>query len=169
MQNFIKYLLVATITMVAMQVSAQKFGYIDSQQLIQSIPEVKEANSNIETFRNQLQKKGQDMIKSFQNKYAELEQKKSRGELSPMQLEEEAKKLGAEEQQIRQFDADSQQKILAKSETLLKPLREKIQNAIDAVATEQGYAYIFDQATGFVLYADTSTDISAAVRTKLGM
>jgi len=133
------------------------------------MPEVKEANSNIETFRNQLQKKGQDMIKGFQAKYAALEKKRERGELSPKQLEEEALKLGEEEQQIRQFDQDSQQKIVQKSEVLLQPLRTKIQEAIDQVAAENGYAYIFDYSTGFVLYADQSTDVSTLVRAKLGM
>ncbi len=162
-------LLILSACLLTLQLSAQKFGYIDSQTLIESIPEVKEANSNIETFRNQLQKKGQDMIKNFQSKYAALEQKKNRGELSPIQLEEEAQKLGVEEQQIRQFDADSQQKIFEKSEALLKPLRDKIQKAIDDVAATNGYDYIFDQSTGFVLYADKSTDIGDMVRAKLGM
>lgn len=157
------------IVLVSFQVQAQKVGYVDTQELIQSIPEVKEANSNIETFRKQLQKKGQDMIQSFQAKYAALEQKRDRGELSPKQLEDEAKKLGEEEQQIRKFDLESQQKIVKKSEALLQPLRDKIQTAIDAVAAENGYLYIFDYSTGFVLFADQSTDVSALVRAKLGM
>ncbi len=164
-----RLLILLSLCLLTFQLSAQKIGYIDSQTLVESIPEVKEANSNIETFRNQLQKKGQDMIKNFQTKLASLEQKKGRGELSPLQLEEEAKKLGEEEQQIRQFDADSQQKIFEKSETLLKPLRDKIQKAIDEVAAAEGYDYIFDQSTGFVLYADKSTDIGDLVRIKLGL
>lgn len=164
-----KYILLSVMLMGISSLSAQKFGYINTAELIQSIPEVKEANSNIETFRNQLQKKGQDMIKGFQAKYADLERKRERGELSPKQLEEEAMKLGEEEQQIRQFDQDSQQKIVKKSEDLLQPLRNKIQVAIDQVAAEEGFAYIFDYSTGFVLYADQSTDVSTLVKAKLGM
>lgn len=164
-----KYILLSVMLMGISSLSAQKFGYINTAELIQSIPEVKEANSNIETFRNQLQKKGQDMIKGFQAKYADLERKRERGELSPKQIEEEAMKLGEEEQQIRQFDQDSQQKIVKKSEDLLQPLRNKIQVAIDQVAAEEGFAYIFDYSTGFVLYADQSTDVSTLVKAKLGM
>ena len=52
---------------------------------------------------------------------------------------------------------------------MFKPLRDKIQTAIDQVAAENGYAFIFDYSTGFVLYADSSTDVSNLVRAKLGM
>ena len=163
-------ILILTLTFLSFtSLNAQKFGYVNTQELIQSIPEVKEANANIETFTKQLQKKGQDMLKGLQAKYASLEQKQGRGEISRLDLEKEGEKLKAEEQQLIQFEQDSQQKIVAKSETLLTPLREKIQSAIDAVAAENGFVYIFDYSTGFVLYADQSTDVSALVRAKLGM
>ena len=148
---------------------AQKVGYVNTQEVIQSMPEVKEANANIETFTKQLQKRGQDMLKGLQAKYANLEQKQGRGEISRIELEAEAEKLKAEEQQLMQFEQDSQQKVVSKSETLLTPLREKIQSAIDEVAAENGYFYIFDYSTGFVLYADQSSDVSALVKAKLGM
>jgi len=169
MKIIITTLFLALATLATVDLNAQNFGYINSQELIQSIPEVKEANSNIETFRNQLQKKGQDMIQGLQAKYADLQQKRDRGEMSPKQLEEAAEKLKQEELEIMKFDQASQQDILKKSEDLLQPLRTKIQDAIDAVASEQGYAYIFDFSSGFVLYADQSTDVSALVRAKLGM
>lgn len=149
--------------------SAQKVGYVNTQELIQSIPEVKEANSNIETYRTQFQKRGQDMLKNLQAKYVDLEQKHSRGEISPKQLEEEGAKLKLEEQNIMKFEQESQQKILQKSEDLLQPLRNKIQTAIDEVAAEQGYQYIFDHSSGFVLFADKTADVSAIVKTKLGL
>ncbi len=169
MKTVLTTLIIGLSTLMVGSLSAQKVGYIDSQELIQTIPEVKEANSNIETFRNQLQKKGQDMIQALQAKYADLQQKRDRGELSPVQLEQEAAKLKTEEQQIYQFDQSSQQEIVKKSEALLEPLKTKIQNAIDDVAAENGYAYIFDFATGFVLYADQGTDVSALVKAKLGL
>lgn len=148
---------------------AQKFGYINTAELLQSFSEVKEANANIETYRSQLLKKGQEMLQALQTKYQTLEKKQAAGEISPKQLEVEAQALKAEETKILEFEQDSQQKILNKSETLLNPIREKIQTAIDAVAAEGGYDYIFDYSTGFILYADSSTDVSAAVKAKLGI
>ena len=149
--------------------NGQNFGYINSQLLIQDIPEVKEANSNIETFRTQLQKKGQEMLQALQAKAQDLERRQAQGEISPVQLDQEAAKLQQEEQTILAFEQESQQKILKKSEDLLTPIRDRIQKAIDDVASENGFDYIFDTSAGFVLYADESTDVTNKVKAKLGM
>lgn len=149
--------------------TAQKVGYVDTQALIQDIPEVKEANSNIETYKTQLQKKGQEMVKALQTKYQNLERKQANGEISPKELEVEAAKLKEEEQALAQFEQTSQEKIMKKGETLLKPLRDRIQKAIDEVASENGYAYIIDASIGVLLYADPSSDVGAMVKAKLGL
>lgn len=149
-------------------VSAQKFGYINSQLLIGQIPEVKEANANIETLKKQLEKQGQELVTSLQTKYQALERKQTQGEIAPKQLELEAQNLKQEELNIAKFQQESQQKIYEKSESLLKPIRDKIQTAIDEVAKENSYQYIFDQGVGILLYADSSTDITPMVKAKLG-
>lgn len=149
-------------------VSAQKFGYINSQLLIGQIPEVKEANANIETLKKQLEKQGQELVTSLQTKYQALERKQAQGEIAPKQLELEAQNLKQEELNIAKFQQESQQKIYEKSESLLKPIRDKIQTAIDEVAKENSYQYIFDQGVGILLYADSSTDITPMVKAKLG-
>lgn len=166
MKTFTKLLIVAVaFVSFSMSASAQKFGYINSQELISQLPEVKEANANIETLKTQLQKKGQDMITVLQTKYSKLEA--DRDNYSPKQLEVEAGKLKAEEQKIAEFDQSSQQRIMTKSEELLKPIQEKINVAIKEVAEENGYTYIFDASLGIVLYADPATDVTALVKAKL--
>ncbi len=148
---------------------AQNFGYVDSQEIIELIPEVKEANSNIETFKTQLQKRGQEMLKALQAKYQDLERREGQGEIAPKQLEIEVQKLKTEENQILAFEQESQQKIVKKSEDLLSPIRDRIQNAINDVAAENAYDYVFDYSTGFVLYANQSTNINNLVKAKLGL
>jgi len=167
MKNLITLLLVVFSLTLSNELSAQKFGYVNTQELLQTLPAVKEANVNIDTYRNQLLKKGQEMLKGLQGKYQNLEQ--TRDNYSPVQLEAEVAKLKAEEQKIMEFEQSSQQQIFDKSEVLLKPIRDKIQKAIDDVATENGYTYIFDFSTGFVLYADQSSDVGALVKAKLGI
>lgn len=169
MKKFIQSTTIAIFCFLALNVNAQKFGYINSQELIQEIPEVKEATSNLETFQQQLAKQGQDMLQRLQTKYQELEAKQASGDISPKQLETEAAKLKEEESKLMAFEQSSQQKIMEKNETLLAPIRERIQKAIDDVAAEGGYTFIFDYATGFVLYADSNTDVSAQVKSKLGL
>lgn len=153
----------------ALTSQAQKVGYINSQELISQLPEVKEANANIETLKKQLQKKGQNMIASLQAKYQSLQERQQSGDISPIQLEQEAAKLKEEETKIAQFEQSSQEKIMTKSQELLAPIQDKINNAIKNVADEQGYDYIFDASMGMVLYAAPETDVSSAVKAKLGI
>lgn len=169
MKTIFRSLVLVAILSISFSASAQKFGYLNTQELIASVPSVKEANANIETYRKQLQGKYENMIKSLQTKYQALEAKQKSGEISPVQLEAEAQTLKTEEQKIAEFEQSSQQKIAQKGETLLKPLRDKIQKAIDEVAAENGYDYIFDASMGVILYADKVTDVSALVKTKLGL
>jgi len=151
------------------ELSSQKLGYVDSATLMSEIPDFKEANSNVETFTQQFQKKGQDMIKALQAKYQELEQKQQTGSISRVQLEEQAKKLKEEETVIMKFEQESQQKIMKKQEELLAPLRDKVRKAIDDVAAENGFSFIFDLSSGVVLYSDESADCGALVKAKLGL
>lgn len=153
----------------AVSVQAQKFGYINSQELISQLPEVKEANSKIETLKKQLQKKGEEMITGLQTKYAALQKKQADGLVSPKQLQEEGALLQKEEQSLGAFEQTSQEKIFKKSEELLAPIQEKINNAIKEVAADNGYTYIFDSSLGLVLYADPGTDVSNLVKAKLGL
>lgn len=150
-------------------IQAQNFAYVNTQDILQALPEVKEANANIETFRNQLISLGQKKVETLRSKYGELEQKQAQGDISPKQLELEAQKLKEDEMKIAQFEQESQQRILEKSEELLKPIRDKVQKAIDDVAKENGYSYVFDASLGFILYADESSDASAKVKSKLGI
>jgi outer membrane protein len=144
--------------------NAQKVGYIDTKTIISELPEVKEANTTIETLKAQLLKKGQDMVKTLQTKYQKLQSQQN--DISPIKYEEEAATLKKEEEAIIAFEKESQQKISAKSEELLGPIQTKINTAITSVAKEEGYAYVFDLAAGQILYADASTDLSAKIKAK---
>ncbi len=169
MKKYLRFLLIGICLITTVAVSAQKFGYINSQELIQQIPEVKEANAELETVKAQYEKQGQDRIAALQTKYQALERKQAQGDISPKQLEIEAQALKNEEMEIAKFQQDLNQKLMQKSETLLKPIRDKIQTAIKEVALENGYTYVFDWSMGILLYADESTDVSSLVKAKLGI
>lgn len=169
MKQLNRYLLLCICLLTTVAVSAQKFGYINSQELIQQIPEVREANAELETIKTQFEKQGQDRIQALTTKYQALERKQAQGEISPKQLEIEAQTLKQEEMEIAKFQQDLNQKLIDKSEELLKPIRDNIQSAIKEVALENGFTYIFDMSAGILLYADESTDVSTLVRAKLGM
>ena len=150
-------------------VSAQKFGYINSQELIQQIPQVKQANAELEALQSQYEKKIEDEANALQTKYQALLRKQESGDISPKQYEVEVQALEQERLNIEKAQQEMQQNLSKKSEDLLKPIRDKINNAIVEVATENGFTYIFDYSLGIILYAEESADVSALVKAKMGI
>lgn len=154
---------------IATMSQAQKFGYINSQALLAEMTEVKQAEANLDALKKQLQKKGQQMLTNLEAKYKDLQRKEEQGELSRKQMEMEAQSIKQEEGKIAQFEQDMQKQLLTKQEELMKPVIDKINNAIQAVAKEGNFNYIFDAVGGFILYADENQDVTALVKAKLGM
>lgn len=147
--------------------SAQKFGLVNSAQILSELPQVKQADANLEALQKQLQKKGQGMLEQLQKDYLEIQQKVERGELSPKQQEEEAKKLEDRQKEIAKFEQDMVTQIQTKRAELLKPIMDNVNKAISDVAKENGYQFIFDQQV--LLYYDDAQDVSSLVRSKLGI
>ncbi len=161
--------LLLALTFMSTTVSAQKFGYLNSQALLSEMSEVEQAKANLEVLGQQLRKKGEAMVASLQAKYGEVQQKAAAGGLSPKDQEAEVTKLKAEEAEIAKFEQDMVQQLQKKEADLLQPILDKVNVAIKAVAEEEGYLYIFDSSTQVLLYADESSDVSSKVKTKLGI
>lgn len=165
----LRLFVVFLLSIASLGLEAQKVGYINSQELISLMPEVKEANSQLEVMKTQFSKRGQDMLQALQTKYQDFQKKQANGELAPVEAEKQAQALKEEEQTLVNFEQESQQKLMAKSEELLQPMQDKVNNAIKMVAQENGYSYILDMSQGSILYADPTADVSALVKTKLGI
>ncbi|MDX1939917.1 MAG: OmpH family outer membrane protein [Saprospiraceae bacterium] len=152
---------------VAFSAQAQKFGYINSNAILAEMPLVKQADATLEALQKQLQKKGQGMVEQFQKDYAAVQQKVERGELSPKQQEEEAKKLETAQADIQKFEQEMVQQLQTKRNELMDPILKSVNDAIQAIAKEGGFQFIFDEAV--LLYKDTSMDVTAQVKAKLGI
>ncbi|MBK9734847.1 MAG: OmpH family outer membrane protein [Saprospiraceae bacterium] len=153
----------------SIHVQAQKVGFINTQEILALLPEVKQANSDIEVMKTMFQKKGQDMVKALQTKYQELQKAQANGEIAPLEAEKQTKVLKDEEAALGEFEKTSQQKIYEKSEELLKPIQERMNKAIKDVAAENGFLYIFDSGVGVILYSDPTADATKMVKAKLGI
>lgn len=165
--KFIQYAALAFMLMLSTQIDAQKFGYVNSQALLADLPEVKQAEANLEALQKQLQKKGQMMLTDLETKYKDLQRKEAQGDLSPKMIEMEAQKIKEEEGKIAQFEQDMQRQLMQKQNELMQPVLDKVNGAIEAVAKEGGYTYIFDGVGGFILYAEENNDVTAKVKAKL--
>jgi outer membrane protein len=172
MKSTLKYtLMIALGLLLGGAAQAQKFGYVNSGNILESMPKVKEAESNLEALGKQLQAKGEKMMQDFQIKYEELQRKVQAGEITPKDQEAQSALLEEERNKILQYDQEMQSQMAQKRDSLLAPILAEVKAAIEAVAKENGYTYIFDGSpgVGVLLYADESTNITTQVMTKLGL
>lgn len=159
----------AALLFLAIGVQAQKFGYLNSAQLLSELPEVKAADSELETYQKQLMSSGEAMVKAFESKYNQYAKEASEGLLSKVQMQEKEGELGLEQQKIQQYEVEVQQKIVKKREQLYQPILDKVKVAIEAVGKEKGYTMIFDASNGTILHANDSDDVMGLVKAKLGI
>lgn len=151
----------------ATSLTAQKFGYVNSALILAELPAVRAAEADLEALQKQLQKRGQDMVQQFQADVAKVQQQVELGELSPLQQQQESTKLEARQQEIAALEQEMVQNLQEKRNKLLEPIYESVNKAIENVAKEKGYTFVFDQQV--LLYGEESEDLTAAVKAKLGM
>lgn len=149
---------------------AQKFGYVDSEFILNSIPEYKAAKS-------ELDKLSSDWQKEIELKYAEIEKLRKAYQAEQILLTDEMKKKREAEIATREAEAKDLQKakfgvdgeLFKKRMELIKPIQDKVYNAVKAVADKSGLAVIFDKNSDItMLYANPKHDKSQAVLDYLG-
>ncbi|NJC27286.1 OmpH family outer membrane protein [Neolewinella antarctica] len=168
MKKFFQLALVAVMILAATATAtAQKYGYVNADEIIAAHPEMKVAESNLESLQKQLQKKGEAMVQKFQTDYQALEAKAQAGDLTPKQQQEEATKLEVRQKEIAEFERTMIADLQAKRVELLEPIYTSVNEAIEAIAKENDYQFVFSQQT--LLYGDESADLTSQVKTKLGL
>ena len=172
MKLILKYTLMVVLAVTfAVSMQAQKIGYVDSGSLLEMMPKVKEAESNLETLGKQLQAKGQKMMQDYQTKAQDLQRRVQAGDIAPKDQDAQVAMLKDDEAKIQAFDQDMQKQLSDKREALLTPILNEVKTAIQTVAKENGYTYIFDGSpgVGVLLYADETTNVTSLVKAKLGI
>jgi len=159
--------LIAFLVLASVTVQAQKFGYVNTSAILSEMPELKQAEANLKSYQTQLQKKGQSMLEELQAEYQSVQTKVQNGDLSPKQQESEAARLKQKETELGQYEQEMMQKIQEKRTTELQPIYDKLNAAIEEVAQENGFQFIFDESV--LLYKDASADVSTMVKNKLGI
>jgi outer membrane protein len=143
----------------------QRFGYLNTQELIVQMPEYAEAQKKHEAFQMEQQQKYQAMVTSYQTKEAEIESGQvTMTETEKQMLYTELQTLG---QQIQQYEQTVPQLIQNHQGELIGAIVEKVQNAAKEVGAENGFIYIFD--TNVLLYPGGGEDVTVMVKKKLGL
>ena len=149
---------------------AQKFGHLNSMNLLELLPGRVSADKKLETYQKQLTTAYQVKVSAFQEKYKKVLAEAQGGTLSEVEKQKKGEELQQEEQGLVAEEREMIGKIQKKREELLKPLLDKVSNAINAVGKENGYTFIFDTSTlNLMLFARDSDDVMALVKTKLGI
>lgn len=148
-------------------VQAQKFGYINTAEILAAMPEVKQAETSIENFSNQMQKRGEAEVAKLQAKFGKIQEDMQAGKLSPIQQQDAQKELETDQAALAKFEQDMVTQIQNKRQTVLQPIYDKLNKAIADVAKEKGYNMVFDKAV--LLYTEPGDDVSALVKAKLGL
>lgn len=168
MKSVFKICLMAILLFSAGMVNAQtlKFAHIDSQALIQAMPETAAAEQTLQAQAKGLEDQLASMQKEFQTKLAEYTQKAdSLSDIVRSAKEEDLQNL---QQRIQTFNQSAQQKLQQKQAELMQPIFDKANQTIETVAKEQGVIYVFD--SNAVLYkSNQSIDLLPLVKTKLGI
>jgi outer membrane protein len=163
--------LMIVIALVGQSAMAQnfKFGHINSDELIQSMPEYDSATVKLEKFRKELVNALELMQVEWNNK-SDSYQKESKN-LSDIVKQTKEQELMDIQKRIQDFQANAQTQLQNKQTEVFQPIYTKVDKAIKDVGKENGYLYVFDVAKGALLYFDEtkSTNVMPLVKTKLGL
>lgn len=146
---------------------AQKFGYINSQELLSGLAEIKAADTELEVLQTELLAKGQVMVKDFEEGYKAYMEEANKGLLSKVQMQKKEEELTKKQQMIQGYEQEIQQQLGIKREELYKPILDKVTNIITSYGKENGYTMIFDTSGGLLLYAVDGENLMDAIKGKL--
>lgn len=168
------FLLLAFLALIGMfNVNAQanqKIAYVDTDYILQNIPEYSDAQEEI----NQMSLKWEKELKALRKKVDDM---KREYQTESILLSEDQKKkketaIDEKEQELAQLQMQyygPQGELFTKRVELIQPIQEKIYNAINQVAMTKNYAFVLDKASGTtILYCNEKNDISDDVLDEIG-
>lgn len=149
----------------------QKYAYIDSDYILASVPEYTEA-------KDKLDKLAKRWTEEIEERYKVLEIKKGNFAKEEVLLPAEEKQKRKEEIEKLETEAMQMQKLrfgvsgdyFQKRQELVKPIQDKVYDAMQKVASKRNYTFVFDKANqSNLVYADSKFDISDEVLKEMGI
>ena len=171
MRNKLMMALVAVFMFAAAQAqTGMKIGYADADYIMSQLPEIKVVESDLKAHNTQLQSQLQAKYQEYQQKGTAYQQ--GAANMIEAVRKEKEQELADIEKRLQQFQQDAQTSMQKKQGELMQPIINKVGEAINAVAAEQGFDYVLSAGVGgvdVVLFAKEEHDISDIVLKKLGV
>ena len=145
-----------------------KLGHINSNDLMQIMPGRDSAQAKLQKEVEDLQATMKTMQSEMESRYNDYMAKES--QMSDLIKQTKQRELQDMSARLEEFQKNAQQQLQEREQELLKPIIDRARKAIEDVAKEHGYTYIFDSGVGTLLYQDSSSDdIMPLVKAKLGL
>ena len=146
---------------------AQKFGHVNTQEIIQAMPEFTKANGELEALAKQYQADLELMQKEIQGKAEAFE--KEEASLPDNIKQRRNQELQELYQKYQQNLQDNQQALAKASQEKMQVIQTKVLDAIKAIGQAGGYVYIMENNSLPYISTTLSTDVTAQVKAKLGL
>lgn len=164
----IKKLLLAVLIAMPAMVSAQKFGTINTADLMQNLPEMKEIQTQLEASSAKYDSEYKNLADEMQKKYDEFQKLSNDATVPDAIKERRIQEIQELDQKIQQFRTTASQDLQRQQEQLMAPVQQKVISAIQSVGAEGGYTFIFENTNPIYSGKDV-IDVTSAVKAKLGI
>lgn len=159
-----KKLVLMLMLLAPMTMMAQKFAKVNTQTIMQALPDVAKANGELEALQKQKDNELKAMQEEFQRKADEYQ--KGASTMNATAKQQKETELQGLQQKIQQAYQDGQQELQKKSNELMQPIVAKVRAAIDAVGKAGNYTYIFEE--GAAIYTGSNVlDVTKEVQSKI--
>ncbi len=149
---------------------AQKYAYVDTEYILENIPEFGDAQAELDDMSQRWQRE-------IEQNYAMVEDMYKKYQAESVLLPDDIKKkreeeIIAKEQEVKELQRKyfgPEGELFQKRQELIQPIQEKVYNAIESIALTSNYAFVFDKSGGMtMLYANPKFDISDDVLDEVG-
>lgn len=145
-------------------VSAQKVASMDYEAVLSAMPETKKMTTDLDTFSKT---KGDELNKQAEAFQKEVQQYQAEGaKLTEAQRTAKEAELQKKQQNLQQLQQTAQKDLATKRDTAVKPIIEKLNNAVEKVAKANGFDFIIDSTA---LIYKAGPDATALVKKELGL
>lgn len=144
---------------------AQKFGHVDVQAVITSLPEYTRAEGELKAKGQELESELKTMQDEIQRKYEEYEKTKST--MNQTKQEETEKTISDLMQKLQQAQQDNAVTFQRLQEEKMAPIQQKVFQAIENVGKNGGYVYIMQAQSIPYISATLSKDVTADVKAEI--
>ncbi len=144
-----------------------KFGHVDFAALYSLMPEKDSATIKYQKYAKDLSDTYNAMKQEFETKYQDFNTNQATMSQTIQQMK--TKELQDLQKRITDFEQSAQTDLADKEKELSGPIIEKARKAVQDVAKENGFNYIFNSTEGLLLYAEPSDDVTPLVKKKLNL